>query len=152
VALTYRDADKNRALYINGVRDEGGSIYQAGTTLYFPNMEVMHLGGGFKGILDEVRIYNQALSANQIAYLYADTTLHATSIRNIIRRISEGEVKMVLPNPAYSLDMVRANPALYRIYDLAGRPMAIGAVKNSGIYLLEFVSKREVQKVILLNK
>jgi hypothetical protein len=150
VALTYRDS--SRALYLNGVKDQGGSNNLA-VNLYFDNDRTTRFGASFIGILDEVRFYNRALSADEIAHLAADTTNYATAVNHdIAQRLVEETNPVALPNPSYNLNLIRANPQLYRIYDLAGRPMAVNAVKTSGIYLLEVVSQKQVQKVILLSK
>jgi hypothetical protein len=148
VALTLQSGA--RTLYINGVRDQAGSD-NLSVTLMFPNDRVTSFGG-FMGILDEVRYYNTALSASQVAHLAADTTLYGSPINDSKKRLTTESGQIVLPNPAYNLDMLRANPSLYRVYDLTGKPVAMNQVKKSGVYLLETVSDKQMQKVILLNK
>jgi hypothetical protein len=143
VAITYRDSA--RVLYLNGVKDEGGSNNLA-VNLYYPNTRSTKLGNGFIGILDEVRVYNRALSAGKIAKLYADTTVSLPTA-----------VRVPAPHPArrgpvYTLDMVRKNPALYRLYDLRGRAISPYAAHQSGLYLLQIARQQQVQKILLLGK
>jgi hypothetical protein len=147
VALTFRDS--SRILYINGVKDQGGSNNLV-TGLNFPNMGVTNFGSG---ILDEVRFYDRVLTASQVAALYADTTQYGSSgVKDIGRPTTTAELQPTLPNPLYDLSILRADPRLYRIYDLSGRPLAIGEIKKSGVYLVEIISQRHMQKVVLLNK
>jgi hypothetical protein len=150
VAVTYQRSDSSRVLYINGVRDEGGSN-KIVASLNFPNMSITRFGG-FNGVLDEVRIYPRALTARQIGYLYADSTDDVTALNDRPGKIAVDAQPCLLPNPAYNLKILRANSSLYRLYSLSGRPVAINAVNTSGVYLLEIVSRRQVQKIVLLNK
>jgi hypothetical protein len=153
VALT--DRDSSRTLYVNGVRDNGGSNNLV-VDLYFPNTRTTCLGNGyngngFTGVLDEVRFYDRALSAGNIAYLYADTTVFATAVKDITRQLSFNATRNRPAGTAYTLDMVRAHPALFRLYSVSGRPMVINSLIPCGVYLLQVKATGRVQKVILLR-
>jgi hypothetical protein len=75
VALTYNQASGSAALYMNGV-----SVAQANLGVFTPQTSAdLYLGyrphGGaagtrFAGQMDEISIYNRALSANEVATLY----------------------------------------------------------------------------------
>jgi hypothetical protein len=78
VAVSYSyNASSTRTLYLDGVNV--GSI--SGTTpreiYYTPRYTDLHIGesiynnGNFKGLIDEVRIYNKALSDTEISTLYS---------------------------------------------------------------------------------
>jgi hypothetical protein len=160
VALTYRDS--SRVLYINGVKDNGGSNIMA-EDLYFPSTRRTCLGAGIKedgsylangcmGLVDEVRIYNRALRANDIAYLYADTTVYTTAVKDLTGHFSSNAVPGLLPSPLYNLTILRAHPSLYRLYNLNGRLVALNTAVKSGVYLVVNVRTKQVQKIILLNK
>lgn len=76
-------ADAEAILYVNGVRESGanGNTY---TTVYITNLPVIigsraTVAGAvtldFEGTIDEVRIYNRALSASDIQQLYTNDAL-----------------------------------------------------------------------------
>ena len=71
----------NLKLYVNGAPDKFGTIYSSGTipqaTVPRFNTSPLHIGAfdssdvvGFNGLLDEVRIYNKALSLAEVQDLY----------------------------------------------------------------------------------
>ena len=70
IAATYSALDGNYAVYIDGVADATGSA-----TLAMPSTKEITLGtrtdstNFFNGILDDVRIYDQVLTAEQVAAL-----------------------------------------------------------------------------------
>ena len=82
VAVTYDDTSNLITYYINGVavgtdtHGPGGAVITgSGKTIAIGNNEVS-IGGtrGFDGLLDEVRIYEEGLSAAEIATLQSDLT------------------------------------------------------------------------------
>ena len=76
VALTYKEG--NRVIYINGNQDNSNVI---ATSLSSPNNDMTTIGTRygssdyFKGIIDEIRIYNSALSPTEIQNLFNSYTL-----------------------------------------------------------------------------
>lgn len=63
-------------IFINGVQDAVAGPYTGGVTNYNYNQYIGHWNGSadgynFTGILDDLRIYNRALSANEITAQYA---------------------------------------------------------------------------------
>lgn len=69
VAATYDGSKMN--LYVDGVlyktANVTGNLNQSGSDVYIGNQSSLNF---FKGIIDEVSVYNQALSAGEIADLY----------------------------------------------------------------------------------
>lgn len=82
IAGTYTQSDGNQRLYINGVlRDTdlhvaGNTVVPLATTTAGACYTYMKIGyscvnnGYFNGRIDDVRLYNRALSANEVAQLY----------------------------------------------------------------------------------
>jgi hypothetical protein len=73
VAVVY--ADKQPALYVNGVYVATGSV--SARTFVYPSKDLggatsapYNTYGPYEGLLDEVSIYNRALTANEIAAIY----------------------------------------------------------------------------------
>jgi prepilin-type N-terminal cleavage/methylation domain-containing protein len=67
VAITY-DSTKGGQLFINGSAKGGFS----GTGLLSTNTSDLLMGGSFPGYIDDVQIFNRALSARDIQTLYAE--------------------------------------------------------------------------------
>jgi hypothetical protein len=70
IACTYNAATGRRTVYVDGVgwyADNGGSIQANGT---FNIGRVPWSEGYFSGTIDDVRVYNRALSPKEIEYLY----------------------------------------------------------------------------------
>jgi len=73
VGLVY-DMDKfHRLLYVDGVKETEDTTFVAGTIsdggLYIGASKDLDAGSFFSGLIDDVRIYNQALNAEEIAAL-----------------------------------------------------------------------------------
>ncbi|THB69051.1 MAG: hypothetical protein D6B27_01075 [Gammaproteobacteria bacterium] len=67
VVLTYKDGE--RAMYLNGEVDYTDAI---SGQLNFNGSQDIFIGQGFKGTIDEIQIYNEALAPEQIQLLYAE--------------------------------------------------------------------------------
>jgi hypothetical protein len=70
IACTYDAATRIRTVYVDNVglwADDGGSIQASGT---FNIGRVRWSEGYFSGTIDDVRVYNRALSPKEIEYLY----------------------------------------------------------------------------------
>ena len=65
------DSSYNMKLYVNGVQQtataNSGSMYNSGTYIAMSDSSA---GAPFNGTIDDVRIYNRALSASEIWRLY----------------------------------------------------------------------------------
>lgn len=80
IAMTYNGSDVQ--VYVNGAASgtptsASGDIYDNGLTVRIGGQPASEPGGGlaFKGYVDEVRIYNRALAASEVAGLSAPLTL-----------------------------------------------------------------------------
>jgi len=80
-------------------------------------------GQYFNGALDELKIYNRALTADEVANLYANGT---TGVDNHLSVELRKYIKVAYPNPAaeqltveHELDA--GQPTLLRIFDVSGR-------------------------------
>jgi len=85
VAVTYNGATNLSILYLNGVSDKSSTLYDsfsAENRLYIGYESRFNLN--FSGIIDEVRIYNTALTAIQVTevYNYDPTTTTCTDSDN----------------------------------------------------------------------
>jgi len=71
LVATYEASTDVASIYINGLLDKEERAFGAGT----PYIGPMELGGGgknyFDGIMDEIRIFNNALNADDVAILYS---------------------------------------------------------------------------------
>ena len=74
ILVTYNNASKTATFYKNGVFDgsqvTANTIGNGGTTFYIGNDGRDGAGYPFDGLIDEVRIYNRALTAAEIQALY----------------------------------------------------------------------------------
>ena len=74
ILVTYNNASKTATFYKNGVFDgsqvTANTIGNGGTTFYIGNDGRDGAGYPFDGLIDDVRIYNRALSAAEIQALY----------------------------------------------------------------------------------
>jgi hypothetical protein len=68
VVLTYNSADSLRTIYIDGAADTANTTN--GHVLSLSTNQRTWIGAGFNGVIDEVRLYNRALSAAEIEALY----------------------------------------------------------------------------------
>ncbi len=70
VAGVYNATAKTLDIYVNGVLDNGTLLGTVPSSIYLPNVNVLvgeRVGGyTFEGVIDELRIYNRALSAAEI--------------------------------------------------------------------------------------
>ncbi len=128
-------------IYVNGeeVRRKPvlGKLNSTGRPLGFGNNPI---DGGqyFIGALDNVKIYNKALTAGEIATLYA-TGISSTDEPNLIIAY----VDQVFPNPAAERITVRHRlPAnqnlLVRVYDLQGRQQDVLRLSRADVANGEF--------------
>ncbi len=82
VVITYNGSNSTKAMYVDGVSKSvtGGSCGGSGN--YVPRAANMYIGAAnnntlnFHGTIDDVRIYNRALSAQEVALLYASGSAH----------------------------------------------------------------------------
>ena len=86
IVLAYNTETDQCWIYINGV-----SVYQAAITdsSWTPSAQRVYIGNGFVGLIDDVRIYNRALTAADVLALYNNggpTTLRNCVIRNAVIR------------------------------------------------------------------
>jgi chitodextrinase len=84
-------------------------------------------GQYFTGALDEVKIYNKALTAAEVAKLYSSGSTGTDDLSGYLKSV----LKAVYPNPATEQLLVEHNfnnlqPLLVRVFDLSGRQ--VGAV------------------------
>ena len=112
------------SLYVNGV-DDGGTYNGSGGSLSYDGSASIEFGrettGTFKGAIDDVYLYNRALSASEVMDLYlTGTVLDAGSGPPLARGLR------VSPNPARSaqsvlIDVGNPNEASVTIRDVGGR-------------------------------
>jgi len=127
IALTYRDSA--RVLYINGVRDQAGSD-NLNIDLNFPNDRVTYFGHGFRGILDEVRFYNRALTAAEVGHFYSDTSAPVQSgNKNSSRYHPQTQPSLIVySNPVHRLVTIQLwnffGPIKVEVYSITGTRIA----------------------------
>lgn len=145
VVLTYKDPDLK--LYINGAEDAGGSR-SVSVDLYWPNTDQLKLGAGFTGVLDEVRIYNKALTAIDIAALYADT---AASSCQGIRESLPGPGRTSSPAPVNGFRLDPRYTSFYRLFDMQGSQVPYAAAGRTGVYILQVKGTGKLIKVVVFK-
>jgi len=59
-----------KTIYINGVLDNSGT----GSTVSLNSNSKIKVGRDWEGMIDDLRIYDRALSAQEISTLYSNTT------------------------------------------------------------------------------
>lgn len=67
VALSYKDGE--RTMYVNGEIDHQSVV--TGTLFFRDDAQEIKVGEGFSGIIDEMQIYNKALTPEQVNGLYS---------------------------------------------------------------------------------
>lgn len=71
VGVIDTDVGGGQRLYVNGILDNSSSVTSRGSTFATQaNIGNTWSGSPFQGVLDDVRIYNRALSANEVNQLY----------------------------------------------------------------------------------
>lgn len=86
----------SRGVYINGISEAtaGAAATPTGTTLSIGNRSGSAAGDGLSGIIDDVRIYNRILTADEIATIYAcrgsDTILNGLQNRWLLNEGGSG--------------------------------------------------------------
>jgi hypothetical protein len=91
-------------------------------------------GQYFNGALDELKIYNKALTGDEVKKLFTSGT---TGLKDLVGKL-DGLVELLYPNPTASEVIVNHQfkgdqPLLVRVFDLSGRQM--DAVKFNAIDL-----------------
>jgi len=142
-------------IYLNGVLDAsstwGGLILQTVIDLAI----AQHLPGNnnynFEGVLDDIRIYNRALTFQEIQDLYNETTSIKTALA-----IIPGEYRLHqnYPNPFNSTTIIRYQIPLHggdkrggevslKVYDILGKEVAklVNEKKSAGTYEVELNSR-----------
>ena len=128
VVIVYRT--DSTFLYLNGVKVRSKAIYcsssnkiltspiRFGGSLYSPN---------FEGIIDDIGIWNRALTQAEI------TTLYSSSFVGI-NEVSENDLFSVYPNPAQVIINIKADAKLlksnYTIYDNTGKIVLSGKIHS----------------------
>ena len=96
VAVTYSDAADSAVIYINGVAKTTSSSGYDGdpaTHSLESNGEPLRIGRiasgeAFDGIVDDVRVYNGALSAAEVTALYNNSTLNTGAAVNLATQVT----------------------------------------------------------------
>jgi len=109
---------------LNNTTDFAGLILQTSIDLTIGRVLPNNTGYNFKGILDEIRIYNQALSDTEIRELYQQET----PIQNYLETVNPESYALFqnYPNPfnqqtRIRYQLPRAGRVELRIYDILGQ-------------------------------
>lgn len=158
-ALTYDGTDIK--LYINGslVREKTLTVARQNTGLVHFNDAALHFGGvwgetpetiseAFTGSIDDVYLYEDALTATEVANLYSVSTLSIDDLDN-------NEKFNVYPIPVYNnLNITGlSKPVTYLISSLDGKTVKNGVFQESidvsdlksGLYFLQVETKDPVK-------
>ncbi|GEM_PF-2447992 len=85
LAITYNSSAKTLRIYVNGQLDNSGtgtSNPNLGTTNLYIGGNAPYRANYFNGIIDEVKIYSRALTADEIYREYSGTPTATTTIQN----------------------------------------------------------------------
>lgn len=161
-ALTYTSGQYK--LYVDGVEASTSNINGAITS----QNEEMHFGNDatgnyFGGSLGEIRLYNQALSANDITELY-DLSCYSINL-SVEDDLLEEDLVNVYPNPTNEFINIVVNDNIHIsnviLYNLLGKQILVTKnnkinIKNfsNGIYYLKVINNKEkyVVKKFIINK
>jgi len=113
-------------IYVDGVevnrKPAAGTLNSTGRPFGMGNNPIEG-GQYFNGSLDEIKVYNKALTAEEIANLYASGT---TGLNDLLTDGLRNYVRIAYPNPAIDRlnvehDLPANQPVLLRVFDTAGR-------------------------------
>jgi len=160
VVATFGDGEM--AVYLNGLEDvsvfKAGQISTTSIDLTIGQKDPGDAGFNFKGILDEVRIYNRVLSATEIEELYQTTSVE---IEGIAAKPQTFRIARAYPNPfnastSVVLELPEAGFVTLSLYNILGQHVKTVAAQRmnagwqkisvdahdlaSGVYLLQMTS------------
>lgn len=125
-------------IYANGVHqlwlDNVLQASDSNQTLFISqSTEGISIGETFTGLVDDIRFYDRALSANEVGLLFAETSSCATAVEEV-----NAFAVSVAPNPASEVITIRANEALslnmrtVELTDATGRLVRRTTLRASG--------------------
>jgi len=135
-------------LYLDGELDtftkHSGSLQQTSKSITFGRKDEVETRYSLKGILDEVRIYNQVLSPEEIA------TLRTLWSSDVVTGLEEESALTPYPNPARGgVINIDAASAEVSVTDVLGRELAF--TKNERDGKTEIRLGNNVQGIVLLK-
>ena len=153
IALTYSGSDVE--IYLNGKLDAfgnwNGSINKTGLGLTIGQALPNNSSYNFNGILDDIRIFDYALSLSEVKGLFSNVT-DVKEDRNSIPK--QSKLLQNYPNPfngntqiEYSLN--RSSIVEIKIYDILGRYVKtlVNEKKEPGVYKVEWNAEDEYKRV-----
>lgn len=156
IAAVY-DATSGAKLYINGSLDNSSSII--GDLIYNSFNYKVRIGGNslnnhyFRGNIDEVFVYNRALTANEVSQIYGNA-----GIVGVKNNIASYKPLALYPNPSQRNITVSAiEKGVLNVYSVEGKLMIQYAVSQgenavsvadlpAGMYVITVVSEGAVQR------
>lgn len=147
VACTYNSVDFK--IYMNGQPDNSstfsGKILPTSINLTIGQVLPNNSGYNFKGVLDDVRLYNRALTADEVKALYDSTTSLDNEQASALPSASILYQNYPNPfNPATSIrfELAETGFVTLQIYDVRGQLVEtlINEQRRAGVYLVHWNS------------
>jgi hypothetical protein len=147
----------NFDIYINGILDNHeshtGLILRTSIDLTIGQVLPNNPGVNFKGALDDIRIFNYALSTEEIQNLYHEKT--SVDQQNLSQLPDEYDLKQNYPNPFNALTTIRyqmreAGQIKIEIYDILGQKVRtlLDQQKGAGYYSVWWDGKNDQGKLV----
>jgi hypothetical protein len=147
----------NFDIYINGVLDNHethtGLILRTSIDLTIGQVLPNNPGVNFKGVLDDIRIFNYALSAEEIQNLYNEKA--AVYQQNLSQIPDEYDLAQNFPNPFNSLTTIHyqlkeAGLVKIEIYDILGQKVRtlLDQQKGTGYYSISWNGKNNEGRLV----
>ena len=142
----------NFDIYINGALDNrashSGLILRTSIDLTIGQVLPNNPSVNFKGALDDIRIFNYALTVDEIQNLYHEKT--SVEQQNLSQLPGEYDLAQNFPNPFNSLTTIRyqmkeAGPVKIEIYDILGQKVRtlVDQQKGAGYYSISWDGKND---------
>ena len=140
----------NNDIYFNGIlaatKERAGTLASGNTDSLTIGRESTKWGNYFKGRFDDIRIYNRALTAEEIGALHEDESADPSSIA-----LDPVHTVQVYPNPTNGfINIKNAENSQVSVYDISGRLVltyenttSLGTIDlsnyNGGIYFVKII-------------
>ncbi len=147
----------NFNIYINGILDNQtthtGLILRTSIDLTIGQVLPNSPGVNFKGVLDDIRVFNYALSAEEIQNLYNEKT--AIFQQNLSQLPDKYELEQNYPNPFNASTTIRfqmkeAGQVKIEIYDILGQKVKslVNQQKETGFYSIFWDGKNDQGRLV----
>jgi hypothetical protein len=114
--------------------------------------QLWNLGYNFKGGLDEIRIYNRALSTSEVNDLYNQVTSVENDVNNLPEEFTllQNYPNPFNPNTKIKYSIPKSSNVVIKVFDVLGNEVAtlVDEYKPAGIYEVEFSVGQESIPVI----